>query len=173
MGHFSVNFYEQSLQASRRSGTAYPRCWRFLSSRCLKKHERSCFHAQAWPGPRYEYSTVCELPPGCLEMFRIFESLVLCVCIQLQIQNFATVTHLFKANVCDVPQDTFHCICPFSLTQRILLSPNDIKIMWNMICCVILCLPLALTLKPGVDVRGRAGISCRFADPFLYYIQLS
>lgn len=80
---------------------------------------------------------------------------------------FVTVTHLLEANVCDIPQDTFQCVGPFSLTQRILLSANDINIMWNMICGVILCFPQTLTLKPRVNVVGRTSITCGFGDLFL------
>lgn len=69
------------------------------------------------------------------------------------------LTHLLEANVCDVPQDTFQRLSPLSVSQRILLTPDDIKIVWNMICSVVLRLPLTLTLKPGVDVVGWTSVS--------------
>ena len=75
---------------------------------------------------------------------------------------FVRVTHLFKADVCDVPQDAFHHVSPLPLAQRILLSPDDVKVMRDVIGGVVLCPPLALTLKPRADVVGRTGISCRF-----------
>lgn len=76
--------------------------------------------------------------------------------------SFVRVTHLFKADVCDVPQDAFHRVSPLPLSQRILLSPDDIKVMRDVIRRVVLRLPLALTLKPRADVVGRTGVSCRF-----------
>lgn len=73
-----------------------------------------------------------------------------------------TVTHLFKADVCDVPQDALHRVRPFLLAQRILLSPDDVEIMRDVVGGVVSCLSLTLTVKPGVDVGGRTGIPCRF-----------
>lgn len=79
-----------------------------------------------------------------------------------QLCFFMKVTDLFKADVCDVSQDTFHRVRPFPLAQRILLSPNDVEVVWDVISGVVLCLALAFTLEPGVDVVGSTSITCRF-----------
>lgn len=135
---------------------AYPECWRSPSSRCLRKRGRSGFRAQAWPGPQSECSTECGSPPGCQRIIRSSSTLHLHSAV---IVYFVTVTDLFEADIRDVPQDTFHCVCPFPLTQGILLSPNNINVMRDVIRSVVPRLPLALALKPGVDVVGSAGIS--------------
>ena len=83
------------------------------------------------------------------------------------------LTHLFKADVCDFPQDSFHRVCPLPFTQRILLSPDDVEIVRDVICRVIACLPLALTLKPRVDVVGRTGVSCRFTKTSSFTLHLN
>lgn len=70
------------------------------------------------------------------------------------------VTHLFKADVCDVPQDPFHRVGPLPLAQRILLRPDDVEVMRDVICGVVPGLSLALTLEPGADVVGGTGVSC-------------
>lgn len=89
----------------------------------------------------------------------VFADLIYC-CSPPDLQLFVTATHLLEADVGDVPQDALQCFEPLSLSQRIFLSPNDVNIVWDMICCVILRLPLTLTLKPGVNLVGRTSISC-------------
>lgn len=99
------------------------------------------------------------------------DALLLCTCVQLPLSYFVAVTHLFKADVCDAPQDILHCVDPLPLSQRILLTPNDIEIMRDVIRGVVPRLPLALTLKPGVDVGGWIGISCGFMEYFTVPLQ--
>lgn len=72
--------------------------------------------------------------------------------------------HLFKADVGDIPQDTFDGVCPVPLTHRVLLRPDDVEVVWDVICGVVPRLPLALALEPGFDVGGRSGISCGSAE---------
>lgn len=154
---------DESFKALWRSRTAYPKCWQSPSSHYLKTHERSCFHALAWPAPQSECSRVCESPP---DVWRCLIYSGSCSALELSCL-FVTVTHLLEANVCDIPQNTFQCVGPLSVTQRILLSANDINVMWNMICSVVLCLPQTLTLKPRINVVGRTSITCGFGDLFL------
>lgn len=79
---------------------------------------------------------------------------------------FLLVTHLFKAYICDIPQGTFHGICPFLLTQRILLSPNHVNIVRDVIGSVVTCLSLAFALKPRFDVVHGTSIPCGLWSSF-------
>lgn len=68
--------------------------------------------------------------------------------------------HLFEADICDVPQDTFDRFGQLPLAQRVLLGPDDVDVVRDVIGGVVLRLPLTFTLKPRTDVVRRAGVSC-------------
>lgn len=130
-------------------------CWRFPSSHCQKKHGRSGSRAPAWRGRWSECSTECEWPPG-------REILLWSVSIQHYILTRVTVSYLFEADAGEVPQDSFHRFGQLPLAQRILLSPDNVNVVWDVIGGVVSRFALALTLKPWADVVGRPGVSCRW-----------
>lgn len=72
------------------------------------------------------------------------------------------MSYLFEADAGEVPQDSFHRVGQLSLAQRILLSPDDVNVVWDVIGSVVSRFALALTLKPRADVVGRTGVSCRW-----------
>lgn len=147
----------------------YPACWRSPSSRCLRTRGRSCSRVQASPEPRSVCSTGCGSPPGCQE------TKVTHRCgAHARPPYSVTFTHLFEADVGDFPQDTFQCVCPLPLPQRVLLGPDDVEVMRDVICRVVSGLALSFTLKPGVDVVWRTGVSCGFVEKFctLWFIKI-
>lgn len=77
------------------------------------------------------------------------------------------VAHLFEVHIGDLPQHAFHRVGPLPLTQRILLSADDVDVVRDVIRCVVSRLPLALTLEPGVDVGWRTGIACELRENWL------
>lgn len=133
----------------------YLECWQFLSSHCQKKHGRSGSHAPAWRGRWSECSTECEWPPGC-------ETLPWSVLIGHYTLTCVSVSYLFEADAGEVPQDSFHRVGQLPLAQRILLGPDNVDVVWDVIGGVVSRFPLALTLKPWADVVGRSGVSCRW-----------
>lgn len=87
-------------------------------------------------------------------------------------KGLTPVSYLFEADVCDVPQGILHYVGPFPLTQRILLSPDHIDIVRDVVCSVVSSFALAFALKPGVDVERRRGISYWFIERHLKSILL-
>lgn len=83
-------------------------------------------------------------------------------------RHFASfVAHLFEVHIGDLPQHAFHCVGPLPLTQRILLSADDVDVVRDVIGCVVSRPPLAFTLEPGVDVGRRTGIACELRENWL------
>lgn len=81
--------------------------------------------------------------------------------IQHRIPTPVPVRYLFEADAGEVPQDSFHRLGQLPLAQRVLLSPDNVNVVRDVLGGVVPRLPLALALEPGPDVVGRAGVSCR------------
>lgn len=74
--------------------------------------------------------------------------------------NHVPGPHLFEADVCDVPQDPFDGFGQLPLAQGVLLGPDDVNVVRDMIGGVVPRLPLTFALKPRADVVRGAGVSC-------------
>lgn len=83
------------------------------------------------------------------------------VVIQHPILPRVPVSYLLEADAGEVPQDSFHRLGQLPLAQRILLSPDNVNVVWDVIGGVVSRFPLALALEPGADVVGGGGVSCR------------
>lgn len=81
--------------------------------------------------------------------------------IQHRIPTQVPIRYLFEADAGEVPQDSFHRLGQLPLAQRVLLSPDNVNVVRDVFGGVVPRLSLALTLEPGADVVGRAGVSCR------------
>lgn len=82
----------------------------------------------------------------------------------------SSATHLFEAEVGDVPQDALDRVRPLALAERILLRADDIDVVWDVIGRVVSRLALAFTLEPCADVVRRAGIACKAMDNYSNHI---
>lgn len=72
----------------------------------------------------------------------------------------APPTHLLEADVCDALQDVLHRVGPLPLAQRILLRPDHVEVMRDVVGAVVSRLPLAFALKPRFKVVGGGSVPC-------------
>lgn len=69
-------------------------------------------------------------------------------------------TYLLEADVGDVAQHALHRVGPLPLAQRVLLGPDHVQVVGDVVGAVVPRLPLTFALEPGGDVVWRPRVSC-------------